>query len=108
MIDFVFKCFVVALLLFMSFCLWRIGDKAKSLHKSILYLSSTISCQTSQQSWLVSHYMTPVRPLYNWEIHKCRWCGSEVKESDSPDEKLREEHDNFIQEDIQRRIDDEK
>ena len=60
---------------------FRIADSLKELRESILHLCSHVSTQTAQQSWLVEHYVKPVRPLYPWKKHRCEWCGAE-KEGD--------------------------
>jgi hypothetical protein len=43
-------------------------------------VDGTVSTQTGQLSWLVSHYAKPVRPIYIWEESKCQWCGQTAQE----------------------------
>lgn len=60
--------------------------QAKSLDQIATNLNSidqAIRMQTAQQSWLIAHYMKPVRPLYPWEKHRCEWCGGERLEGDN-------------------------
>jgi hypothetical protein len=63
-------------------CVLQLQNIQKEIRHSSNSISSNISHQTVQQSWLVSHYMKPVRGLYPWDPYKCEYCGCVQKEMD--------------------------
>ena len=62
--------------------IWRQAQSLENIATELQSIDQAIRMQTAQQSWLVSHYMKPVRPLFPWEKHRCEWCGQEKLEGD--------------------------
>lgn len=83
--DYFFKAITLFFLGVIAWSLYKSSVQLRGIENKILYISSNISSQTSQQSWLVSHYMKPVRGIFPWDINKCEYCGSVEKEMDSID-----------------------
>ena len=87
--DILLKLLAVLFLGLISLSVFNCVLQLKNIQKEIRYssnsISSNISHQTVQQSWLVSHYMKPVRGLYPWDPHKCEYCGCVQKEIDMPE-----------------------
>lgn len=74
-----------------------ISEELKQMNKNLLYLSRNIQEQTSQQSWLVSHYLKPVRGIFPWDINHCEYCGSKKQEWQTEEDlnKKLNFHENF-------------
>lgn len=63
-----------------------LNARLADLRKSVESVNASIGIQTGQQSWLVSHYAEPKRPLFGWEKSRCRWCGQWVREDGTHEE----------------------